>query len=742
MDLFAPDPRYLDTLNVNTWTGLPGLGHINNVTIANLRMEVATGGGITAPQHASMAAIRFEGVTESQIYENEINNFLFPIIVSANECDSSFFVGDGDWGTKAWHNKIYSNSISNTGYTSGTNWTTGGGQDTLKKYGGAAISLIVANNVEVYNNDISFVGGPKIFAPLISKASIFDNNFESSNTFDTLNPWVIIGFWDTAGASVDTPPTKWADYDSTHRVVNSESLDCALYDYVPGDADYAISQRGARGVAFYNNRFESGPSIKHLANLAIGWNAKATSVYGNSFSRVSGTNTKFVVGDKGASTDWGVNNWPINGREDYWGFGEKALWHAIKSQPNGGTILLGPYTYEVDLGSDDAAPTGAPDCIDIPSNVTIKGVPGKTVIQLDDSIDWAVSNQWDVQRGIFNIAGDSNVVIQDIIFDSNSEFADSNGAANSATVINNRHKAIVLGFTTGDLVTKNITIKNCVFKNWVHGIQIQSDGRFEEVNIEDNTFIPQTLWNMNTDAFMITSTTAGDSLIGVIIDNNHIIDNGIRLIPTTGVTAGRVAEQILPTSNMRHSIISNNYTDVKISTAALRVDTLFSYTGFAAANTGNTWSVVWQPYSVILFSDHVGNVGGWVKMNDNLSYTMPYNSELVTAIVAVDDTSSLFNLELYRHTLAEPNDIKHTAAPTVTDTIFRIAITRADTVRYGTPIGVGGSVLGYDLYEKREFPQNVPLTTFLAGDVLKPFARITSGEYANGLTLTMIFRRR
>lgn len=740
MDLFAPDPAYLNTVSINPWTNDEGSGWISNVTIKNLRLEIATGAA-EAHRSANKAAIRFAGVTESEISNNDINNFLYGIVVTANECDSLFFQGDGEWTTKGWNNEIYGNTVSNTAYTSDSSgvagwWWTHGAKDTVEKYRGFGYGLIVSNLIEFHNNDAAFSGGPELFVPLISKANIYSNGFENTINADTLNPDVILGFY--------TP-----GYDSTHPLVNSEFIDCAEYNY--GDNTWNFNNRGTRGITFANNRFETD-DLAHYSNLYIGWNAKATEVYGNMFSKISGnieTHHRLVVQDFGQSTAWGINSWPPDGRAENWLPGEKALYHNIKSQPNGGTIELGPHTYNVDIGTTDIGPTAATDWLDVPSNVTIKGISGKTKILFDagnSTADSTMLNRMDANRGFFNIVGDSNIIIQDVIF----EFpaitpADSIKWNQTAANLDNKLIGIQIGFSSGDNVTKNVTIKDCVFKGFVHGIGFGNDGKYEGITIVNNTFEPQTGLNLalGTTAIRFDGlTTAGDTAKGITIKDNICIDNGIKtMVTATTITNGRWPEEINKLNNMIHSVIENNYCDVKVTTAANRADTSFSYYAFSSSGTGGyEWEVVYNPPTILLHTDWSGNVGAWVEWSfgPKLSYRIPFNSELISCTVATDDTASNFFLELYKN-----NGIQQTTvAPAVADTMFRMTINRADTVRYGLPAAPTACLNCYDLYETRNFIPNATATQCTTGMFIRPFARLTSGEYANGLNVTLRFRRK
>jgi hypothetical protein len=478
LSLFAPDSSFYDSDNVNPWSGQVELGYINNIVIEGLRISVSTGpAAIPLSDSKPWVGIDFRGVNSSRAENNELYNFMFPIVVGANACDSIFFIDDDDGETKSWRNVIRGNEIINTYWQN--NWATV--LDTVKAYGISAITAVTANGVEISRNSIAFIGA-KIFVPLTSSAHIFGNLIETSAAQDTIAPWVIIGGWQSP------PGIGIVDYDSTHIFVNAESLDCAEYNYNPSNADLNVWKRGAKNVSFYNNRFESGNN-KHPPNLYIGANARSTSVYGNNFSRnvSSGAADHFAVRDYGEGTEWGINSWPADGRDEDWGFGEKALYHAIFSRPNGGPVYLGPSKYTI-RWRNNTTPAGY---LGIPSNIELVGVKGKTIIVLEDSLDEA---SWDDNRGIFSIEHQAeNIAIRNIIFDANIEKQDFTSEFSNATLVFDNIIGVTIGETSGtdnDSI-QSVVVEDCEFIGFVRGIYILDNEKHSDIVIRNSLFIPQ-----------------------------------------------------------------------------------------------------------------------------------------------------------------------------------------------------------------------------------------------------------
>jgi hypothetical protein len=591
----------------NKYTGDYSLGYIRSTKWRDLRISVNTD-VYKAPISASMAGIRAAGVLELEISNNRITNFLFPIISTANECDSLFFQTDGNWETKNWFPQIFGNTIANTGYTNSTHWDSvaaggAGGRDTMKAYGGAGITLAIANGADVYGNSIAFSGGPAIWVPMASSINIHDNGIENGLPADTLNPWVIVGFWDTDDLiHSPTDVAEWADYDSTHLLVNSEFTDCAVYNYVPAQNDLKQHLK-LRNVKIMNNRIESNRSTQ-LENLFIGWNAKATEVYGNNFSRnlTAGEGNNYpCFTDKGEATLIGNNSWPHGGRAQGgagWGYTEKSLNHAMRTRTAGGEIFLGPYTYYIDFDTTYINPDGY---IEVPSNTHLVGVPGVTRIKISDGFDDESGAgppyryNWFTFRGMFNIgSNDSNITIENIIFDGNT---------NARSGVNNNNEAAIgIGHRSSNNSAKNIEIRNCEFIGWNRSIWIKLDNnagnKIDGLNIHHNIFRPRVHVDGTSHqcvAFDI-DVVLPDTIAGMQIVDNKIIDGGISVIWHDGSNDpnkynGRFPVWIVPNASIYHSVIDRNFVSIESDTtwngsSHSRVDTMWVDYDYSGTSVG------------------------------------------------------------------------------------------------------------------------------------------------------------
>jgi hypothetical protein len=579
MHLFAPDPAYLNTAETNPWTGEPGKGFVRNVVIENLRLDVGTGSHRgEVYQSVPQAGVFLAGTTESRVENNFILNYLFGILATANECDSLFFRGDGDWSTKGWHNEIRGNSIANGGWR--TKWNAGA-RDTMAVYGGAAILGVASNGVLIENNSLSFTGGPEIWLPHVSSALVTGNGIENRAEPDTLSPHVLIGYWEgEVSYKAETIPGVRNPYDSTHVYVNAEVADCAMYRYEGGTNNFAA--RGSRGVVLEDNRFEL-ENPNYYPHIFVGPNARRTEISGNTLSGASNAiYAHHTVIDFGYGTILRDNAYPQDGPmgsnadRRSWKSGDKALWHHLASQPGGGVIYLEPITYYVDFSPD--IPSGH---LRIPSNTVVQGVPGKTVIKVDDDIDPA---RWDSDRGVFAIDHNSrNIVIRDITFDGNSS---NQTGFTTEELWERKHIAIGIGESAGSPtdVVSEVTIEDCRFRDFVCSIAINSSCSFRGIRVRSNTFVPQISTagrtvDPNTVAIRHEITNPVHETKGLSIRDNLIVDRGIGSLP--GSPSDRVP-CYLP-SNTRNggtnrvylSVIQDNFVDVRAATRAARVDTLW-----------------------------------------------------------------------------------------------------------------------------------------------------------------------
>jgi len=585
---FKPDTSYLN----RTGTLAPDNGYISGVVIKGLDIDIATNTGTrklssTVPQ----IGIDFRGVSDSEISDCYINNYLYGIVVSANYCDQIFYDNDNDWSTKAWVNRIYGNTIVNTGWTS--IWSTGG-QDTLTAYGGAGIVLIQANNALVYNNDIGYRYGPKLFWAS-GESYVYANDFESSQASDTTAPYVVIGFWDEAEGQAG-----FGAYDSSHALVQSDSLTCPYYNWNgPGtNTNYYIP--GPSG-SFTGNRFEQGEA-QHWYNLYIGSNTRRVTVDQNHFSYNSqisgGPPLKFstyrisVMKNTSPEARCILNTWPQDGpsalgSDRSFVLGDKAIWHALQSQPNGGVVNMPEGTYYIDFSADIIG-----DSLEVPSNITLKGVPGKTIFKIAGDIN---SSSWADSTGMLFIPpGAENITIRDIIFDGNAVEQDSSvatGQWDNSSDWQYRHIGIVVGSNSSSLSgnAQRVLIENCVFQDLTCGVWVWAkDDSVRGIRVLDNEFIPTTFFDTShgTPNPTVSAWTVGDQvsgtgeLVGSIWRGNIVYDNGVFNPANTPVNL------IDMTANVKHAGGSLTFhtwvsENIILDLTGAGADTSFSTTTFA-----------------------------------------------------------------------------------------------------------------------------------------------------------------
>jgi hypothetical protein len=405
------------------------------------------------------------------------------------------------------------------------------------------------------------------------------NGIENAAPEDTLAPHIVVGYWaGEVSCKSQVVPKVRNPWDSTHVFVNAELEDCAQYRHEGKQAN--LAGRGARSVMLTGNRFEL-ENANYYPHIFIGPNARSTVIVGNTFSGSSqGVARHNTVVDYGYGTTLRDNAFAHDGsagapgKGRAWKSGDKALWHELNSQPNGGVILLEPITYYLDFSADVPA-----DCLRARSDLVIQGVPGKTVLRLDDDVD---PKRWRDGHGLLFVGnGSANVTIRDIIFDGNAANQES---FETAAEWEAKHVAIGLGELAGkpsDRV-ENLTIENCVFEGFVCSIAINAGCNFSGIRIHDNTFVPQTA-TAGRDVDPATSAIRHGALekpftaTGLMVTNNVIVDNGIGRL----LGGGRVPCDF--PSNPRDgganrlfaSVIKDNFVDVRVPTKAARVDTLW-----------------------------------------------------------------------------------------------------------------------------------------------------------------------
>jgi hypothetical protein len=570
LSCFAPDPSFYDSATAsNPWTGTKSKGRIDNVKVENLRIDGRFTPSDSIFDTMPLAGIDFRGVNNSQILNNDILNYTWGIVLGANECDSVFYIDDGKWETKSWANRVEGNSIINTWFTdhiTNAEWA-----DPTKHYqlyraawGPAGIVAVTANALTLVGNSINYVGGPELFIPHQSGAFVAGNNFESASPRDTLNPHVIVGYWDSA------------PYDSTHPLVNAEEGDCAWYNYMEGGTPVSdFANRGVRAVDMVSNRFEFDVET-YQQSFYFGANTKLVRLSDNQFGKGSADTAKYpLISDYGVSniiepSNGIAHDGPNIGELNSWAYGDKSLWLALQMKPNAGIIQLQPTRYYVDI-SDDIPK----DYIRVPSNTHVRGIAGETVIYMLTDNDGVMDNF----RGIFNLAeDDSNIIIEDIIFDG--------GSDDSVAVFpTNKHIAIGLASHSINSSIKNVTIRNCVFRNWIKSIHIYSDGdtnTVEDIKIYDNLFIPQHARSTPSAAIWIEMVSPNDSIIGLVIRGNTIIDNGVT---NPAYTDDNIYDGVIPINigrtgiqTMYNTVIHDNIVEVRGGT---NVDTVWTEYRFA-----------------------------------------------------------------------------------------------------------------------------------------------------------------
>jgi hypothetical protein len=577
MHLFAPDPAYLSTSGPNRWTRGKSSGFVSNVVIENLRLDVRIGGKAGEIQESvPLAAVFLAGTAGSRIVNNRILNYLFGVVVTANECDSLFYAKDSDWTTKGWYNEVHGNEIANGAWRK--SWAAGA-RDTMALWGGAGIVGVASNGIVIANNSIAFTGGPAIWLPHVSSALVQSNGIENAAPEDTLAPHVVVGYWagqvSCKSEIVSDVRNPW---DSTHVFVNAELEDCASYRN-EGKLSH-LAARGARSVLLTGNRFEL-ENAHYYPHIYVGPNARSTVIVGNTFSGGSqGVARHNTVVDYGYGTTLRDNAFahdgplgrPGTGRA--WRSGDKALWHELNSQPEGGVVLLEPITYYLDFSAD--VPEG---CLRARSDLVIQGVPGKTVLRLDDNVD---PQRWRDGHGLLFIGnGSANVTIRDIIFDGN---AANQKGFETAPQWEAKHLAIGLGELAGKPSDRieNVTIEDCRFEGFVCSIALNSGCNFSGIRIHDNTFLPQTATagrgvDPATSAIRQGVLEKPFTATGVLVTNNLIIDEGIgRLLGGGRVPAYFPANVRDGGANrLFSSVFKDNFVDVRAPTKAARVDTLW-----------------------------------------------------------------------------------------------------------------------------------------------------------------------
>jgi hypothetical protein len=171
---------------------------------------------------------------------------------------------------------------------------------------------------------------------------------------------------------------------------------------------------------------------------------------------------------------------------------------------------------------------------------------------------------------MFSIAeDDSNISIENVIFDANNDGQDNMSAAG------NYHAAIGLGHRSGEGAS-NVTIRNCVFIDWGRAFWMRMENNggavLRNVLIEDNVIIPRVRLPSPTQTDQLEAVAFDidiadpDSIIGMVIRNNLIIDNGIHTIRPYSSTQTKYDAQfpvsIVTGSNIFDTIIEGNIVDV------------------------------------------------------------------------------------------------------------------------------------------------------------------------------------